>query len=106
MKTMTKTCQECGVEFGPTRGWDAAFKARTYCSTQCHGAHVKRVSRANLIEDVEWIVDHDHPDSVAERVGYKDGRSLRDRLYDIGEPELAEKLSRNLERYRNCVEVS
>ena len=46
----------------------------------------------DLIEDVEWIIGTDSPDSIARRLGYKRVRTLRDMLHRHGRPDLATQL--------------
>lgn len=94
-----KVCEnrDCGKEFGPTKGRGAAaWAVRRFCSQKC-AMHIRK---GTIIEDVAWIIDHDHPESVAKRVGYGKVSDLINKLGRLGANDLAEKLSRNLERYQ------
>ena len=46
----------------------------------------------DLIEDVEWIIGTDSPDSIARRLGYKRVKVLRELLHRNGRPDLATRL--------------
>ena len=100
---MTKTClfSACGRLFGPNPDRPLKdFAKRKFCSVSCASANKAEVARMRLIEDVEWIIDHDHPHSVAKRVGYGDVNNLADKLRDNGRGDLSDKLIRGLERWR------
>ena len=103
MKTTSKTCEfgECMVQISATPGRSIEeFNRRRFCSTSCAAKFKNHAARARLIEDVEWIVDHDHPHSVAKRVGYGKVEDLINKLQRNGRYDLANKLVRNLQRYR------
>lgn len=88
---------DCRKEFGITKGrGPGQWAARRFCSQKC-GSYMRT---RRLIEDVEWIIDHDHPESVARRVGYSSVDSLVGKLHRNGADALAEKLVRNIKRYR------
>lgn len=98
-----KTCANatCGKEFyKPARQGANVWANRKYCCQPCSVEAIGRAKRERLAEDVAWIVDHDHPHSVAQRVGYGNVDDLINKLHRNGHPQLAEKLVRNLERWR------
>jgi hypothetical protein len=53
--------------------------------------------RADVIEDVEWIIDSDSPENVAARLGYKNVHALIRMCERWERPDLATKLRRRLE---------
>ena len=55
--------------------------------------------RMDVIEDVEWIIDSDSPESVAARLGYKNVHALIRMCERWERPDLAAKLRRRLEAY-------
>lgn len=98
---MTKTCDHCQAVFSrPSKCGPVKWETRRFCSLPCVGRARGAATRAHLISEVAWIVDHDHPESVAKRVGYTNLADLIDKLRRMGAPELAEKLARNRDRYR------
>lgn len=88
-----ETCDQT-YERGRSQAY-AAFEKQKYCSKDC----ADEVRKGHLVEDVAWIVDHDHPESVAKRVGYGSATGLVNKLRKLGEVELADKLAGNIERY-------
>lgn len=56
-----------------------------------HEARNQNTARplADLIEDVEWLLGTDAPESIAARVGYNRPRTLARRLFRNGRPDLA-----------------
>lgn len=96
-----KECLQCSRQFTKPRGCSVEeWPKRRFCSNSCWGIFRKNETRGRLIEDVSWIVDHDNPHSVAKRVGYGRVEDLINKLSRIGQPELAEKLVRGVERWR------
>ena len=51
-----------------------------------------------VIEDVEWIIGTDSPESIAVRLGYGSGRRLADQVKRWGRPDLADSLRRGCQR--------
>jgi hypothetical protein len=96
----TKTCQNCGTEFPrPSKTGPASWAARKFCNLTCAGEHRGRMQQQHLHSEVAWIMHHDHPESVARRVGYARVGDLIQSLRRTGAPELADTLARNLDRY-------
>ena len=52
-------------------------------------------SRQTVIEDVEWIIGTDSPESIAERLGYRRLDTLQSSLRKWGRADLADRLSPN-----------
>ena len=103
-----KTCKrsDCGGSIARrSRDTDANWEQRLYCSSNCHNVQRGREARERLVEDVEWIVDHDNPHSVAKRVGYTNVADLMSRLDDIGHPELSAKLAAGMTRWHFYTEA-
>ena len=50
--------------------------------------------REQVIEDIEWVAGFDHPDSLAERLGYKSAKTLTTQLQHWGRYDLAERVTR------------
>ena len=70
-----------------------------FCNSECSSgarrseATRPRGKRANaVIEDVQWIIGTDSPESIARRVGYSSVSSLTRSLTGWGERELALRL--------------
>lgn len=96
-----KTCKECGIEFSkPRKTSPSDWAKRRFCTKPCVGAYRRREGQEHLHIEVAWIMDHDNPESVARRVGYRSAADLVSRLRVTGAVELADKLARNVERYR------
>ena len=51
--------------------------------------------RQTVIEDVEWIIGTDSPESIAERLGYRCLDTLQSSLRKWGRADLADRLSPN-----------
>lgn len=97
---MTKICENCGVEFARTSKTGAeAWETRRFCGNGCHNEQRGREAREHTHNEVAWIMDHDHPQSVAERVGWKNIDDLLKYLRNTGAPQLADRLADNLARY-------
>src|SRR5690349_8301651 len=84
------------VYFRSRRYSQVEWEKRTYCSSACS----LEARKSHIVEDVEWIIDTDHPESIARRVGYSKPENLVNRLRKLGAVELADKLARKIERYR------
>lgn len=96
----SKDCEHCGEEFSAQPGRAGKqWEIRRFCSLSCGSKAKAHAIRTHLQEEVAWIVDHDHPESVARRVGYGSVDDLVNKLHRTGAHQLAEKLVRNLERY-------
>ena len=54
----------------------------------------KAARRQAVIEDVEWLAGTDHPDNIARRLGYRNGDSLTKQLWNWGQRDLADRLTR------------
>ena len=55
--------------------------------------HIQQRTRAvEVIEDVEWLIGTDHPDSIGVRLGYRDALHLADALRRWGRPDLTSRL--------------
>lgn len=52
-------------------------------------------TRQHVIEDLEWIIGTDSPESVAERLGYRRLDTLQSSLRKWGRADLADRLSPN-----------
>jgi hypothetical protein len=52
--------------------------------------------RQALIEDLEWIIDTDSPEHVAQRLGYANADNLSRVLYRWGRNDLAARLDRRV----------
>ena len=97
----TKKCKRCKAAFQRTGKQSATtWSKRRFCSVGCSNKHRGALAHKRLVEDVAWIVDHDHPDSVAKRVGYGTAKDLLSKLRDTGASELADKLARSVDRYK------
>ena len=58
-------------------------------------SNAKAARRRDLvIEDVEWLAGTDHPDSIARRLGYRNGDSLTKKLRIWGQHDLVARLTR------------
>ena len=99
----SKVClnTRCGKTFTKRRKTSSgAWNKQRFCSVGCGSAFRYADHQKHLQEEVAWIVDHDHPESVAKRVGYGKAEDLINKLRRTGAPELADKLARSAERYR------
>lgn len=86
------TCQHCGATLTPTT---KDPRPRRYCGRDCfHAADRARktLRRTALIEDLEWIIDVDHPERVARRLGFASPENLSRKLYVWGRPDLAQRM--------------
>lgn len=91
------TCQHCGAGLVKRRTESAtAFAGRKFCNRQCFHAHTNAARgttrRAEVIEDVEWLLRSDNPANIPARVGYTHLRSLRAALVEWGRADLAARL--------------
>ena len=111
MNEETKVCQntDCGKEFTRTvsaRGKKEPMRfwvKRQFCGNSCANKGRWQVHFRNLIEDVEWIIGTDHPESIAKRVHYKNAKDLAHILREKGRGDLADRLQREMARYNNPV---
>lgn len=88
-----KTCEHCGNQYARTPDESQQhWRTRRYCGRSCAGkaARAKQVqaARNQRIEDVEWIIGTDSPESVARRLGYANADNLSRLLYRWGRPDL------------------
>ena len=56
----------------------------------------QREHAVQVVEDVEWLLGTDHPDSIAARLGYPSSRRLGDALRRWGRTDLARRLQEEL----------
>lgn len=92
-------CQntECGKPLNFRRPSEKGRKK--FCSVQCHGKakhgpvfeHIGQVTR-DRIEDIRWIAGSDHPESIAQRVGFNSFETMYRTLGRAGEHQLAQRL--------------
>jgi hypothetical protein len=82
------------LEPGPT------FRRRRFCSASCSDLNRESSKRRRVVEDVEFLIGTDYPLSIAKRVGYAKVRSLVRILEAADRVDLAERLSREHERYQ------
>lgn len=95
-----KACEECG-ELLERKKHDspAKYAERRFCGLRCAGKVNARVSTAKhaakvaeLIEDLEWVAGTDHPERLAQRLGYSSAQVLSRSLYRWGRADLARLL--------------
>jgi hypothetical protein len=60
---------------------------------------VSKSRRDEVIEEVEWLMDYDNPESIAKRLGYANGITLTRKLYLYGATELAAEFDRRVTTY-------
>ena len=94
-----RTCQQCGNQYARTRDESQQhWKARKFCGRSCAGASAQQAQaaakRVRRIEDVEWLLGTDSPESIARRLGYANERNLVDLLRRWGRPDLAARMTR------------
>lgn len=103
VQTPPRTCQRCGTTYERTNGISPGQFARSrFCSRSCTAAargfqpSVER--QGHVIEDVEWLLGTDTPESIANRLGYANLRNLLDLLRRWERRDLAERLIRDREQ--------
>jgi len=100
----TKDCELCGEKYSRTMSASGklqpspTWRKRRFCSKQCVGKHKQRRTR-EIVEDLEWIIGTDSPESIAKRLGYGEPQSLMKALRRAGRHDLSQRFGREFERF-------
>ena len=82
---------DCGAEV--VIGISRLRAANTIGCRLCAARRSRKNRYAQMIEDLEWIIGTDSPESIAERLGYRCIDTLQSSLRKWGRADLADRLS-------------
>ena len=87
---------DCGAEV--VIGISRLRAANTVGCRLCAARRSRKNRYAQMIEDLEWILGTDHPESIARRLGYASADALITSLRRAGRDDLADRLMRANQR--------
>jgi hypothetical protein len=95
---MTKECQAPSCENEVKLHRPSDVKRRKFCSPQC-SANEQARRTTERIDEVKWLVGTDHPESIAQRVGFSNVTTMLEMLMRRDENDLAARLRADYSRY-------